>query len=281
MLIGAAVQAGAVPVKPESVEAAIELNGVAVEANRAAFRAGRWWVADRDRLLAALPSPQVEQLPEPSWFAECPLPDDVRTLAAHRAEDLVRYQDRRYAQRYADLVGAVAAAEQQAVPGPAALSRAVATNLYKLMAYKDEYEVARLSLDPVAQERITQAFGPDVKVYWNLHPPILRDHGLRNKLRLGAWFTPAYQALGRMRRLRGTPLDPFGRTEVRRLERRLVAEYTAALEALIPALRPDTLSAAIALAELPGDVRGYEQLKLDSGTRFLEQLAEARRTVGA
>ncbi|HEX5119428.1 MAG TPA: indolepyruvate ferredoxin oxidoreductase family protein [Pseudonocardiaceae bacterium] len=280
MLIGAAVQAGAVPVNPASIEAAIELNGIAVQANRAAFRAGRWWVADRDRLLAALPSPDAEQPPSPSWFAESGLPDDVRTMAARRAEDLLHYQDQRYAQRYVELVAAIAAAEQRTTGGSAVLTQVVAANLYKLMAYKDEYEVARLSLDPVARERITEAFGPDVKVYWNLHPPILRDHGLKSKLRLGAWFTPAYRTLTKMRRLRGTALDPFGRTEVRRLERRLVAEYTAALEALIPALCNENLAAAIALATLPDGVRGYEKLKLDSGSRFLDQLAEARRSIG-
>lgn len=117
-------------------------------------------------------------------------------------------------------------------------------------------------------------------MYWNLHPPVLRDLGLaKNKLELGRGFTPAFAVLRRMRRLRGHAFDPFGQTEVRRLERQLVAEYRTALEDTIGRLHVDTMPAAIELAELPEAVRGYEGLKLQSGRAVLERLAECRRAM--
>jgi len=284
LLLGVAAQLGSLPVPIDALERAIELNGVAVEANLAAFRAGRWWVADRDRLLraagnrgAAPAEPMMAPIPD-EWIR--PVPGDLKDLVRNRAADLAGYQNLAYAQRYADLVAEIAAAEARAASGSTVLTESVARNLHKLMAYKDEYEVARLSLDPRAGEKIHEAFGPEVRVYWNLHPPVFRALGMKRKLKLGAWFTPAFTTLYRMRGLRGTALDPFGRTEVRRLERRLVAEYTDALNAMEPALWAANIEQAVALAQLPDQVRGYEQLKLDSGRRFLDALAAARTELG-
>jgi indolepyruvate ferredoxin oxidoreductase len=280
-LIGMALQTGALPVSARSLEDAITMNGVAVESNIAAFRAGRWWVVDPRRSeFDAIESPAPVKVPTTApWFAGASWPSPVRALAEHRAADLVEYQDRRYAKRYVDVVRAVAAAEESVAGEAGSLTMAVARNLYKLMAYKDEYEVARLSFDPVERARVSAAYGPGARVYWNLHPPVLRNLGMKSKLRLGAWFTPAFIALRRMRRLRGTPFDIFGRTEVRRLERALVAEYTAAITVALSHLDRQKLGTVIELAELPAEVRGYEQLKLDSGSRFLVALDKSVRAL--
>src|SRR5690606_11554396 len=118
------------------------------------------------------------------------------------------YQDRRYAARYADDVERVRAAEERAVPGSTELAEAVARNLHKLMAYKDEYEVARLSLDPALAAEVEARFGAGARYAWKLHPPVLRALGLQRKITLGRWATPVFRLLRAMRRLRGTPLDP-------------------------------------------------------------------------
>ena len=142
------------------------------------------------------------------------------------------------------------------------------------MAYKDEYEVARLHLDAAVAAELTARFGTAVRVHWNLHPPLLRALGLKKKLKLGTWFTPAFRVLRAMRGLRGTALDPFGRAEVRRVERALPGEYRAMIETALARLEASTHDAAVAIAELPDQVRGYEEIKLDSVRRYREQARE-------
>jgi indolepyruvate ferredoxin oxidoreductase len=139
------------------------------------------------------------------------------------------------------------------------------------MAYKDEYEVARLSLDPALDASVRAQFGDGARYAWKLHPPVLRAMGMQRKITLGRWFRPGYRSLRAMRRLRGTRLDPFGLAEVRRVERELVAEYVD----LVPTLLAlDDVDRAVEIAELPDLVRGYEQIKLDNVARYRARLAE-------
>lgn len=136
------------------------------------------------------------------------------------------------------------------------------------MAYKDEYEVARLHLDPAERARVAAEFGPGAKVSYNLHPPVLRALGMNRKIRLGAWFDPAFRLLYGMRVLRGTPLDPFGMAGVRRTERDLVTEYTRDVHSALAHLRPETEDRVRELAELPDVIRGYEHVKLRNVAKY-------------
>jgi indolepyruvate ferredoxin oxidoreductase len=175
----------------------------------------------------------------------------------------VAYQSARYARDYAHAVMEVARAErEQGAPGETAVAEAFARGLYKLMSYKDEYEVARLHLDSVERAKITKEFGEGAKVYFMLHPPLLRALGMKRKLKLGPWFTPAFRVLRRMRRLRGTPLDVFGLPKVRRVERALIDEYRALVERAVDELRPENHATVARIAGLPDMVRGYEEIKL-------------------
>jgi indolepyruvate ferredoxin oxidoreductase len=280
-LLGVALQAGCIPVDPRDVEEAIDLNGVAVEANLAALRWGRRWVLDSAGVEAeAGLGAEIEQ----HWQVRLPsdLADRVARLAdgteladllALFADDLTRYQDRAAAEQYLDTVERVADAERAAVPGSTALSITVARMLHKLMAYKDEYEVARLMFAPEALAAAEAVGGPGATVAWRLHPPLLRSLGLDHKLEVPAWTAPAFRTLQRGKRLRGTPLDPFGRTPLRRLERQLPNEYRDAIEQLCRRLRPDNLDEAVAIAALPDQVRGYEDIKLARIGPYRQELA--------
>jgi len=154
------------------------------------------------------------------------------------------------------------------------LVRAYANGLFKLMAYKDEYEVARLHLDSVERARLESEFGADAKVKVLLHPPVLRALGMRRKLALGRSATPLFRALRAARGLRGSALDPFGHTEVRRLERALIDEYQTLVRRAVASLRPTTAAQVLALIELPDMVRGYEQIKLANVERMRARAAE-------
>jgi indolepyruvate ferredoxin oxidoreductase len=170
---------------------------------------------------------------------------------------------------------AVARAEAAAgAPGETAIAEAYAKGLYKLMAYKDEYEVARLHLDPVERAKVVAEFGDDAKVYFLLHPPVLRAMGMKRKLKLGPWFRPAFATLRAMRRLRGTPLDLFGLAEVRRVERRLPGEYRDLVARALEHLAPDTHATVARIADLPDVVRGYEDIKLQGVEAFRAEAAQ-------
>jgi indolepyruvate ferredoxin oxidoreductase len=206
---------------------------------------------------------------------------ELRRLLELRVPELAAYQDSSLAERYAELVQRVAAAEEERAPGHTELAEAVACNLFKLMAYKDEYEVGRLHLDAAERARLDASLGEGAKVWFNLHPPLLRALGMKRKLKLGPWFTPALRALRAMRRLRGTFLDPFGHTKVRRTERALVGEYEELVELALSRLSPETHAVALELCELPDMVRGYEEIKLRSVDAFRERAAELRETLTA
>jgi indolepyruvate ferredoxin oxidoreductase len=282
LLTGAAFQAGALPLPAEAIEQAITLNGVKADANLQAFRRGRQAVADPAAFAAALtgldpPSPAAPEPAEATAVASLVAAADGSELArivTLRTADLIGYQDAGYARRYAELVERVRRAEAERVPGGGELAEAVARYLYKLMAYKDEYEVARLSLDPAVAADVRSRFGAGARMSYRLHPPLLRALGARKKLTLGPWFRPVFGVLVRMRRLRGTRLDPFGYTSVRRTERELIAEYTQLIDRLLASLSPGNHALAVELASLPDEVRGYEQVKLDNVTRYRERLVE-------
>jgi indolepyruvate ferredoxin oxidoreductase len=186
---------------------------------------------------------------------------------------LVAYQNERYARRYVDFVEMVRRVESERVPGSTAMSEAVARNLYKLMAYKDEYEVARLSVGADLDAAITAQFGAGSKVEYRLHPPTLRALGLRSKISLGSWFRPVMRLLVAMRGLRGTVLDPFGHTALRRLERELISEYRSTVQDLLPRLNNGTIPLAVDIANLPDEIRGYEAVKLRNVAGYRDKLA--------
>jgi indolepyruvate ferredoxin oxidoreductase len=266
ILVGAAYQAGALPVSAEAIEHAIRLNGVAVDANIGAFRAGR----------------SVNEAAAPA-SAEADVSPAERKLAdvlALRVGELTAFQDQACAEEYAGFVERVRAREA-AVTGGETLARTVAENLYKLTAYKDEYEVARLSLDPALDEAVRAQFGDGARYQYRLHPPVLRALGLRHKISLGPWFRPAFATLVAMRRLRGTRLDPFGRTEVRRTERALITEYREVIDALLGGLTEGNHDLAVQIAALPDMVRGYEDIKLATVRAYHEKLAELRAEFAA
>jgi len=295
-LLGVAHQVGRLPVAATSVEAAISLNGVAVDRNLQAFRYGRLFAHDpaavrrllgppartgeeeRDRYLRRLGPAYARQLERAGA-----LPEALRGPLAIRLGELTAYQDAAYAERYLDRVLAVRERELEVVTGRAELTEGVLRNLYKLMAYKDEYEVARLLLKDEWTERLRHTF-VEPRVRFNLHPPFLRDRGLKRKVELGGWFRPLLGLLVPMRRLRGTRLDPFGRTEVRRLERELVGWYEDLVDEILGTLTPATYQVAVQLAGAPDRIRGYEQLKVRSALaarEFVERKRPELRGVAA
>jgi indolepyruvate ferredoxin oxidoreductase len=278
LVLGAAYQAGAIPVRAAAIEEAIRLNGVEVEMNTQAFRAGRLLVVDpawaatvsRPRAGAARPAAALD--PAARALVEAvPADGELRRLLEVRVPELIAYQNVGYARLYVDFVRRVAEAERARVPGETRLAEAVARYLFKLMAYKDEYEVARLHLRPEVRASIAAEFGPDAVVRYQLQPPVLRALGLRRKIGLGRWVDPILRLLVALRGLRGTALDPFGRARVRRVERRLIADYRAMVEGTLRDLAPATHDRAVRIARLPELVRGYEDVKLRSVQRFRDE----------
>jgi indolepyruvate ferredoxin oxidoreductase len=280
IVLGAAYQAGALPVTAASIERAIELNGVSIGMNTQAFRAGRLYVADPEwvRSLKRHRTGSAQETAPLTAEAQALVESvgatgELRRLLEIRVPELIAYQDGRYARDYVDAVARVVAAERAAVPGETRLGEAVARYLFKLMAYKDEYEVARLHLQQNLARELADEYPGGVVVRYQLHPPLLRAMGLKNKLSLGPWFDSAFRLLTKMKGLRGTALDPFGRAEVRRVERALIGEYRTLLDKALVGLGPETYERAVTLANLPDVIRGYEEIKLRGVERFR---AEAR-----
>jgi indolepyruvate ferredoxin oxidoreductase len=279
IMLGAAYQAGALPVSAASIEKAIRLNGVSVEMNLLAFRWGRMAVVDRKQVEAAVAQATTRAVePAPILSAEArALVDrvgasgELRRLLEIRVPELIAYQSAAYAGEYVDFVARVAQVEAERAPGQRGLAEATARYLYKLMAYKDEYEVARLHLDAAVQAQLQTRFGPKIRAYWHLHPPLLRALGLKKKIRLGAWFRPAFALLAAMKGLRGTRLDVFGYASIRQVERALIGEYRQHLETALVRLSPVTHDLAVKLAELPDEIRGYEHVKLQNIEQFREK----------
>jgi indolepyruvate ferredoxin oxidoreductase len=256
LTLGFAWQRGLLPVGQAALLRAIELNGVAVETNKLAFSLGR--------LEAAAPA-ALRQLLQGESLDAAPLAS-LDALVARGVAHLTAYQDAAYAQRYADLVAAVREREQQLVAdGGLPFTAAVARSLLKLMAYKDEYEVARLYTDGHFEQSLRQQFEGDFKLEFYMAPPFLsrsKDGQPPRKMRLGSWMHRAMKLLARGRVLRGTPLDLFGKTRERRLERELIASYMQRIEGLLPMLSSERLDVATQIAALPLAMRGFGHVKL-------------------
>jgi indolepyruvate ferredoxin oxidoreductase len=284
LLVGAAYQTGVLPISADAIERAITLNGAAVERNLQAFRRGRQAVADPAAVDAAInatrtvPAPSVAPAAARAIAATVAAAADseLARLVELRVAELISYQDQRYAMDYARFVEDVRIQENRAVPGSTVLTEAVAMYLHKLMAYKDEYEVARLAFDPAFDAAVRNAFGDDAKRAVRLHPPMLRAMGMKNKLSLGTWANPALRTLARMRKVRGTKLDVFGYHEVRRTERALIVEYRAVITDLLTDLTAQRIPTALQIAALPDVIRGYEGVKMANVEAYHDQLKQLR-----
>ena len=282
LLAGVAFQTGALPLPAWAIEQAIELNGVQVEPNLQAFRRGRQRVAEPAAFaqavaaLAAVAPVRVPTGPERRLIESVgAVPgSELHRIITTRIPDLIEYQNVDYARRYADVVARVREAEDRTVQGESKLSEAVAEFGYKLMAYKDEYEVARLLTDPQAEALVRAEFGEGARVSYRLHPPILRALGMKRQLKLGSWSRPGFQLLRAGKIVRGTKLDPFGDTQVRRVERELIDEYTATIEDLLGQLTTETYQRAVEIARLPDLVRGYENIKLANVAHYRARVQE-------
>jgi indolepyruvate ferredoxin oxidoreductase len=270
LLVGMAIQCGALPLSASAVEAALRLNGQAVELNVAALTLGRLAVHDAaefERLLAS----------RPRRSAAAAIDDTLDALVRRRVEALTAYQDRTYAERYERLVRRVEEIERARVHSDE-LTSAVARSYHRLLAYKDEYEVARLHSDPAFRARLAEVFAGEFEVRFHLAPPLLsrldKRTGRVRKRRFGPWMHVAFRGLAAARRLRGSWLDPFGWQAERRLERQLIVEYETLVEELLVGLRPETHRLAVTLARWPEAVNGFGHVKA-------RKLAAARESVEA
>jgi indolepyruvate ferredoxin oxidoreductase len=270
ILLGAAYQHGCLPLSAESVERAIELNGASVSTNIQAFRWGRASVAVPDVVRGALtsePTPPLVPAAAVALVQNWGLADPIAAAVAQRYEELSTYQNRAYADEYLRCVEEVHRLERVVDSvGDRVLTSAFASGLFKLMAYKDEYEVARLHLAEL--DKLRAEFGRAVRVKVLLHPPTLKTFGLHHKIALGRSAFVVFRVLRFSRRLRGTGLDLFGYTAMRRLERKLVGDYRDTVLAAAASLTADNLRSAVLLAELPDIIRGYDEVKLKNVERF-------------
>ncbi|HEY2526607.1 MAG TPA: indolepyruvate ferredoxin oxidoreductase family protein [Xanthobacteraceae bacterium] len=259
-MVGYAYQLGAIPLSAAAIEKAIELNGEAVSMNLAAFHWGR---------RAALDRAAVEQLAKPAAVTA----SDARRLSEGLDETIERretfltaYQNAAYAARYRAWVDKVKAVEAARAPGKGGLAEAVARCLFKLMAYKDEYEVARLYSDGSFPKQVAAEFaGDNLRFEFHLAPPLLarRDRitGLPRKMSFGPWLLPLFRVLAKLKFLRGSAFDPFGRSPERRTERKLIADYETLLDELLARLAPDNHHLAVGLAAIPEKIRGFGHVK--------------------
>jgi indolepyruvate ferredoxin oxidoreductase len=260
-MLGYAYQIGALPLSAEAIEKAIEMNGEAVAMNVAAFRWGRRAAVDLTAVKAlAAPAPEND---DPARR----LSQSFDEVVARRVEFLTDYQDKDYAERYRRWVERARACEAVKAPGKCGLADAVARYLFKLMAYKDEYEVARLYADPAFLRQVHSTFDGDrLRLRFHLAPPLLarrdKSTGLPRKMTFGPWLLPAFKLLAKAKVLRGTRFDPFGYTRDRRMERALIAEYEALLDQLFARLTPENHHIAVGLAALPEKIRGFGHVKM-------------------
>ena len=265
ILLGHAWQRGLVPVTLASLHQAIELNGVAVEANLKAFLWGRRTAHDRTA---------VERFVRPPAAVEAPRAQTLDDLVARRAAFLIDYQDAAYANRYRALVDKTRAAE--APFGSTRLAEAVARNYFKLLAIKDEYEVARLHADPAFHAKIATTFEGDYQLNFHLAPPLMAKAdpatGRPLKRAYGPWMLTALRWLAKLKFLRGGAFDVFGKTAERRLERALVADYERDIADALTRLNSSNLDTAVALASLPEQIRGFGHIK----RRAIEAARERR-----
>ena len=268
-MLGYAFQKGRVPVSAESIEKAIELNGAAIEMNRNAFRFGR---------LAAHDASALERIVKPTVPKA---PATLDEIVAFRVKELTAYQDEALARRYGDMVARIRKLEAEKTPGRSGLAEAVARSYHKLLAYKDEYEVARLYTDGRFEQALKENFDgvssgasgartapARFKLEFHLAPPLMswwnkdKVTGHPRKMSFGRWILPVFRTLAKGKRLRGTALDLFGRTTERRLERQMIADYESLLLEIERRLAPETYRTAVALVSLPEEIKGYGHVKL-------------------
>jgi indolepyruvate ferredoxin oxidoreductase len=294
--VGAAFQAGLLPISSAAIEEAIELNGTAVKQSLQAFRYGRLAHAQPARV-ADLVSPPPPTARERIARARAELrlnsrdaydalvtrasvlPEDLQVRFAVRVGELIQFQNSRYADEYAQFVLSVLDTERSRLGASAAptVTAAVIDNLFKVMAYKDEYEVARLHLRASRERRVSSMFAGDVTVKYSLHPPALRAMGMDRKLQIPARvLDPAFKTLYAMRRLRGTRLDAAGIGKVRRTERDLVPWYRSIVVEALGELKFANHTIVAEIATIPEDIRGYEHVKLDNVDRARVRAAELR-----
>ncbi|WP_459616796.1 indolepyruvate ferredoxin oxidoreductase family protein [Bordetella sp. 2513F-2] len=293
LMMGYAYQKGWLPLGEAALQRAIQLNGQQIENNLAAFAWGRRAAHDLAAVQALLGIQQA-QAPAPADYVEVRRGQgavvdfrrpagELAALVASRREFLEAYQDRAYARRYADLVERVAQAEKAAT-GTDRLALAVARYAFKLMAYKDEYEVARLYTDGVFLAQVRERFEGDWKLNFHLAPPLFarRDaQGHLVKRQYGPGMLRAFGMLAKLRRLRGTPFDPFGYTAERRAERGLIRQYEEDIAAILPRLDHGNLDKAVALASLPEEIRGYGHVKEAAMRRAAERREQLLREFSA
>ncbi|MBV9568844.1 MAG: indolepyruvate ferredoxin oxidoreductase family protein, partial [Hyphomicrobiales bacterium] len=259
-MLGFAYQKGAVPLSVAALEHAIELNGEAVKMNVAAFRWGRRTAHDPssvESFVAAATKPTQDRK----------LSRSLDEMIDRRVEFLTDYQNADYGRRYRDLVTRIRAIEAQKLPGDTALTEAVARYYFKLLAYKDEYEVARLFTSGSFQKQVEASFeGENLRFTFHLAPPILgrkdKTTGLPRKTSFGPWMMQGFALLAKLKGLRGTAFDPFGYSAERRMERKLLSDYDAILAEIIGKLTPDNHALAVGIAAIPEKIRGFGHVKL-------------------
>jgi indolepyruvate ferredoxin oxidoreductase len=259
-MLGYAYQAGALPLSADAIERAIEMNGEAVQMNVAAFRYGRRAAVDPkalEKLIEPRPQDQNDSLRLSQSFAE---------TVDRRAQFLAAYQNADYARRYRNWVEKVRTIEAAKAPGHCGLAEGAARYLFKLMAYKDEYEVARLYSETSFLDRVRSTFdGDKLRFEFHLAPPLLArrnpETGEPKKISFGPWMLSAFAVLAKFKFLRGTAFDPFGYTAERQMERRLISDYEGLLEELLEHLKPANHHVAVALAMIPEKIRGFGPVK--------------------
>jgi indolepyruvate ferredoxin oxidoreductase len=261
-MLGYAFQKGFLPLTLTAIERAVELNGVAVDANKRSFAWGRLAAHDRSQVEALVRGAlRDDPAPEPQNLDA----QNLDAIVERRAALLKDYQNAAYAQRYRNAVRTIRAAEAKLARGFSGLAEATARNLFTLMAYKDEYEVARLYTDGTFLKKLQRQFEGDFTLDYHLAPPLLarRDPatGEPKKRAFGPWMRHMFKLLAWLRPLRGTALDIFGYTQERRMERRLIADYEALIRELATSLNPAKHALAIELASLPAKMRGFGHIK--------------------
>jgi indolepyruvate ferredoxin oxidoreductase len=253
-MLGYAYQKGWIPLSGAALERAIELNGVAVEFNRRSFLWGRRAAVDLERV-RRLATP-ADVIPLEQRFSR-----NLDEILERRVKFLTAYQDEKYAAKYKALVDRVRSRDEK-------LAEAVARNYAKLLAYKDEYEVARLHADPAFRRKIEAMFEGDYRVAYHLSPPLLATidpaSGEPRKMRFGPWMLPVFRLLASLRGLRGGALDVFGYTAERRMERKLIAEYEETVATLLAGLSSANHATALQIAALPEEIRGFGHIKAKS-----------------
>jgi indolepyruvate ferredoxin oxidoreductase len=275
MMMGYAYQRGLLPLSAAAIEQAIEVNGVSIKMNKQAFQLGRLAAADPARLAAMMKG--QDAIAPPKTLEQMSLDE----IIAHRGALLKDYQNEKLAERYRKLVGRVRHAALNGGYGEG-LPRAVAINYAKLLAYKDEYEVARLYTDGRFEQQLKDQFEGDIKISFNLAPPLLSSGvdalGRPKKRAIGAWLMPVFRAVTKFRFLRGTALDIFGYSADRKLERELIAAYEKDVATVLATLSPVTIDTAVELLSLPDRIRGYgpvkEKAAKDAAARHTQLVAD-------